>query len=110
MSSFFSQDPVLIHGAGRLWEHMKVRLQQKIQRSVPSHGTYVEKVLIADMLIIAAIWKNLSELVRSLMTVGVPFLLGSGSVWGCFPMSLENLHGQPFPVGPWVNYTAIIYF
>lgn len=89
---------------------MKVRLQQKIQRSVPSHGTYVEKVRVADILITAAIWKNLSELVRCVMMVGVLFLLGSGSVWGCFPMSLENLHGQPFPVGPWVNYTAIILF
>jgi len=38
----------------------------------------MEKILMADTFITAAMWKNLPEQVRSLMAEGVPFLLVLG--------------------------------
>lgn len=63
----------------------------------------MKKVLVADMFITAATWKNFSKVVRGLMAVGVPLLLGPGSVWGCFHLLLNSLHGQLF----WLAHSLV---
>lgn len=61
----------------------------------------MKKVLVADMFITAATWKNFSKVVRNRDgSGGVPLLLGPGSVWGCFHVLLNSLHGQLFWLAP----------